>query len=399
MKRGMTRVDIFRRRLKLNLALQGGGTHGAFTWGVLDRLLEERTLQLSWVSAASAGAINATALAAGLAENGHDGARAKLRQVWHAVAKAGMPEFVRLNPVLFTLSRSAPLAHWASLWSPYEFNPLGFDPLRRLLNETIDFAAIRKHSPIELLIAATEVATGEARLFRREELTVDAVLASACLPALHHAVEIDGVAYWDGGFSANPDLVTLAMESPVADTLIVQLSPLKKEGLPTGAREIQAHVNRLTFNAPLIRDVEIIEMAREAMHGAVRSRFSRLRPLAQHRFHLVEAAPYTGLLSDQTMIHPDMELLNHLHAAGRAEAEKWLATNRRAIGKRSTVNLRAHFESVRAGRRVKPKEVLEGGEAPPAKSKAAAKPAAAGAPSPPPATKSPERPTASSGGA
>ena len=392
-------MDIFRRRLKLNLALQGGGTHGAFTWGVLDRLLEERTLQLSWVSAASAGAINATALAAGLAENGHDGAHAKLRQVWEAVAKAGMPEFVRLNPVLFTLSRSAPLAHWASLWSPYEFNPLGFDPLRRLLNETIDFAAIRKHSPIELLIAATEVATGEARLFRREELTVDAVLASACLPALHHAVEIDGVAYWDGGFSANPDLVTLAMESPVADTLIVQLSPLKKEGLPTGAREIQAHVNRLTFNAPLIRDVEIIEMAREAMHGAVRSRFSRLRPLAQHRFHLVEAAPYTGLLSDQTMIHPDMELLNHLHVAGRAEAEKWLATNRRAIGKRSTVNLRAHFESVRAGRRVKPKEVLEGGEAPPAKSKAAAKPAAAGAPSPPPATKSPERQTASSGGA
>jgi NTE family protein len=399
MQRGQTRVDIFRRRLKLNLALQGGGTHGAFTWGVLDRLLEDRSLQLSWVSAASAGAINATALAAGLAENGPDGARAKLRQVWEAVAKAGMPEFLRLNPVLFTLSRSAPLAHWASLWSPYEFNPLGFDPLRRLLNETIDFAAIRKHSPIELLIAATEVATGEARLFRRDELTVDAVLASACLPALHHAVEIDGVAYWDGGFSANPDLVTLAMESPVADTLIVQLSPLKKEGLPTGAREIQAHVNRLTFNAPLIRDVEIIEMAREAMHGAVRSRFSRLRPLAQHRFHLVEAAPYTGLLSDKSMIHPDIELLNHLHAAGRTEAEKWLATNRRAIGKRSTVNLRAHFESVRAGRRVKTKDNLNGGEARPAKSKVTAKSGADATSSPPPSTKLAEQPSASSGSA
>ncbi len=387
MQRGHKRVDIFRRRLKLNLALQGGGTHGAFTWGVLDRLLEDRFLQLSWVSAASAGAINATALAAGLAENGPEGARAKLRQVWEAVAKAGMPEFVRLNPVLFTLSRSAPLAHWASLWSPYEFNPLGFDPLRRLLNETIDFAAIRKHSPIELLIAATEVATGEARLFRRDELTVDAVLASACLPALHHAVEIDGVAYWDGGFSANPDLVTLAMESPVADTLIVQLSPLKKEGLPTGAREIQAHVNRLTFNAPLIRDVEIIEMAREAMHGAVRSRFSRLRPLAQHRFHLVEAAPYTGLLSDKSMIHPDMELLNHLHAAGRGEAEKWLATNRSSIGKRSTVDLRAHFQSVRAGRRLKPKDAVEPGEASPLDAKAAAKSSPLASVPPPPAAK------------
>ncbi len=388
-------MDIFRRRLKLNLALQGGGTHGAFTWGVLDRLLEDRTIELSWVSAASAGAINATALAAGLAENGPEGARAKLRQVWEAVAKAGMPEFLRLNPVLFTLSRSAPLAHWASLWSPYEFNPLGFDPLRRLLNETIDFEAIRKYSPIELLIAATEVATGEARLFRRNELTVDAVLASACLPALHHAVEIDGVAYWDGGFSANPDLVTLAMESPVADTMIVQLSPLKKDGLPTGAREIQAHVNRLTFNAPLIRDVEIIEMAREAMHG-VRSRFSRLRPLAQHRFHLVEAAPYTGLLSDKTMIHPDMELLNHLHAAGRTETEKWLATNRRAIGKRSTVDLRAHFASVRAGRHLKPRDASEAGQTPPTKLKASAKPAPNAPAPPPPAAKPDQPPTASS---
>jgi NTE family protein len=384
----MARVELFRRRLKLNLALQGGGTHGAFTWGVLDRLLEDSYLRFAWISAASAGAINAAALAAGLAEGGPDGARAKLRQVWEGVAKAGVPEFLRLNPVLFTLSRSAPLAHLASLWSPYEFNPLGFDPLRRLLNETIDFAAIRKHAPVEMLIAATEVATGEARLFRREEMTVDAVLASACLPALHHAVEIDGVAYWDGGYSANPDLVTLAMESPVADTLIVQLTPLKKEGLPTGAREIQAHVNRLTFNAPLIRDVEIIEMAREAMRGAVRSRFSRLRPLAQHRFHLVEAAPYTGVLPDASKTNPDIALLNHLHAAGRTEAEKWLALNRRAIGRRSTVNLRAHFESVRAGRRLKPKEMVDA-ETPPtgAKPRAGAvtgavsvKPAKAGEP-------------------
>lgn len=359
-------MDLFRRRLKLNLALQGGGTHGAFTWGVLDRLLEDRTIDIGWISAASAGAINAAALAAGFAENGPEGARAKLREVWEAVAKAGMPEFLRLNPVLFTLSRSAPLAHLASLWSPYEFNPLGFDPLRRLLTETIDFAAIRKNSPVELLIAATEVATGEARLFRREELTVDAVLASACLPALHHAVEIDGVAYWDGGFSANPDLVTLAMESPVADTLIVQLSPLKKEGLPTGAREIQAHVNRLTFNAPLIRDVEIIEMAREAMRGVLRSRFSPLRQLAQHRFHLVEAAPYTGALSDRTKIHPDIQLLNHLHAAGRTEAEKWLAANRSAVGRRSTVNLRAHFAAVRAGRH-KPQDLMDSATAQPDK--------------------------------
>lgn len=343
-------MELIRRRKRINLALQGGGTHGAFTWGVIDRLLEEDRIKIGWVSAASAGAINAAALAAGLATGSREAARDKLREVWQAVAKAGVPDLLRLNPVLFTLSRSAPLAHLASLWSPYEFNPLGFDPLRRLLTETIDFELIRTKSPVELLIAATEVATGQARLFRRDELTVDAVLASACLPALHHAVEIDGVAYWDGGFSANPDLVTLAMESPVPDTLIVQLSPLTKEGLPTGAREIQAHVNRLTFNAPLIRDVEIIETAREAMHGAVRSRFSRLRGLAQHRFHLVEAAPYTGVLSDETKMNPDLALLTHLREAGRAEAGKWLARHCVDIGRRSTVDLRSHFQAVRTGR-------------------------------------------------
>lgn len=343
-------MEFIRRRKRINLALQGGGTHGAFTWGVIDRLLEEDRIKIGWVSAASAGAINAAALAAGLATGSREAARDKLREVWQAVAKAGVPDLLRLNPVLFTLSRSAPLAHLASLWSPYEFNPLGFDPLRRLLSETIDFELIRAKSPVELLIAATEVATGQARLFRRDELTVDAVLASACLPALHHAVEIDGVAYWDGGFSANPDLVTLAMESPVADTLIVQLSPLTKDELPTGAREIQAHVNRLTFNAPLIRDVEIIETAREAMSGAVRSRFSRLRGLAQHRFHLVEAAPYTGILSEDTKMNPDMALLTHLREAGRAEAGKWLAQHCDEIGRRSTVDLRSHFQAVRTGR-------------------------------------------------
>src|SRR5204863_6392064 len=200
---------------RVNLALQGGRAHGAFTWGVLDRLLEDEELKICWVSATSAGAVNAVALASGLLGGDRRAARAKLRSVWEAVHKAGVPDLLRLNPFLFGLSRAPQLAHVASLWSPYEFNPLGFDPLRRLLTDAIDFAKLRESSPVELLIAATEVASGRARIFRGEEVTVDAVLASACLPALHHAVEIEGVAYWDGGFSANPDLRTVAMESPV----------------------------------------------------------------------------------------------------------------------------------------------------------------------------------------
>ncbi len=336
-------MALRRRQIALNLALQGGGAHGAFTWGVLDRLLEEDNLDIAWISATSAGAINAVALAAGLAENGREGARAKLRQVWEAVHKAGVPDLLRLNPFLYGLTRSASMAHVASLWSPYDFNPLGFDPLRSLLADTIDFEKIRTSAPVELLIAATEVATGRARIFRRRELTIESVLASACLPTLHRTVEIDGVAYWDGGFSANPDLVTLALESPVADSLIVQINPLVKQGIPTGVREIAGYANRLTFNAPLLRDVEIIETVRETMGGTFRARRGRLRPLATHRFHLIEAGRYTAALSDESKMKPDLGLLTYLHGAGRTQAHKWLHTHRAAVGRRSSVDLKARF--------------------------------------------------------
>ncbi len=228
--------------------------------------------------------------------------------MWEAVHKAGVPDLLRLNPFLYGLSRTPHLAHMASLWSPYEFNPLGFDPLRRLLDEEIDFDKLRAASPIEVLIAATEVATGRARIFRTDEITVEAVLASACLPTLHHAVEIDGVAYWDGGFSANPDIKTLAMESPVEDTLIVQLNPLVRHGLPTGVREISLHANRLAFNAPLKRDIELIETVRECSKrwlGGARGRYGRL---ATHRFHLIEAGRYTSGLSPDSTMKPDWTL-------------------------------------------------------------------------------------------
>jgi NTE family protein len=335
-------VRLFRKTITVNLALQGGGAHGAFTWGVLDRLLEEEQVQIGWISATSAGAVNAVALAAGMAGGGRAGARAKLRQVWEAVHQAGVPDLLRLNPFLYSLSRSSSMAQMASLLSPYEFNPLGFDPLRRLLEGAIDFEAVRR-GPIELLVAATEVATGRARIFRRASLSADAILASACLPTLHHAVKIDGVAYWDGGFSANPDLITLAMESPIADTLIVQINPLVRHGLPTGAREISGQVNRLTFNAPLLRDVEIIETVRETMRGWWRPRQGRLRNLALHRYHLIEAGRYTSALSDDSKMKADMALFNHLHGAGRMEADKWLDLNRALVGRRETVDLKARF--------------------------------------------------------
>jgi len=340
---------MFRRRQRLNLGLEGGGAHGAFTWGVLDRLLEEETLEIGWISATSAGAVNAVALAAGLIEGDRAGARAKLRAVWEAVAKAGVPDLLRLNPWLAGISRSNTLAQVASLFSPYDFNPLGFDPFRKLLEAHVDFALLRTSPGPELLIAATDVTTGLPRLFRRRELTVQSVLASACLPTIHHAVVIDGRAYWDGGFSANPDLVTLARDSPVGDTLIIKLNPLRSDGVPTTAREITARINQLTFSQPLVRDIEIIETVRRLHRRWARFTQGADARLARHRFHLIDAGRFTSTLTPESKGKPELELLTYLHGAGRSETEKWLARHRHSIGWRATVDLGRHLRSERDG--------------------------------------------------
>lgn len=341
-------MKFFSRKKKtLNLALEGGGAHGAFTWGVLDRLLEDDDLEIGWLSGTSAGAVNATALAAGLAEGGAQGARAKLRAVWEAVAKVGLPDLIRLNPMLAGFARSPAMQHVASLFSPYDFNPLGFDPFRKLLEAHIDFTLLRTTPGPELLVAATDVATGRPRLFRRREITVQSVLASACLPTIHHAVTIDGTAYWDGGFSANPDLVTLARESPVNDTLIVKLTGVER-GVPTTSREISSRISHITFYQPMIRDVEVITATR-----ALYSRWSRgAKPsdakLARHRFHLIDAGRFTGALAPETKGKPDLELLTYLYGAGRSETEKWLARAKGDVGVRDTVDLARTFLEPRA---------------------------------------------------
>ena len=341
---GAILLGLFGQRTKrLNLALEGGGAHGAFTWGVLDRLLEDGRFQFSWISATSAGAVNAVALASGLAEGGPEAARITLRSVWEAVAKAGVPDLLRNNPWLSSISRSGTLAQVASLFSPYDFNPLGFDPLRKLLEAHVDFAKLRAVDGPELLVAATDVSTGRARLFRRREITVESVLASACLPTLHHAVTIEGRAYWDGGFSANPDLLTLGRESPVGDTLIVKLNSIDREGVPMSAREITSRVNQITFGQPLLRDLEMIEAVRRANSGFPRMHSGPDARLARHRFHLIEAGRFTGALAPESKGQPDMQLLTYLHDAGRSETGKWLERHAPHIGRRETVDLVSHF--------------------------------------------------------
>lgn len=327
----------WRKRVRLNLALQGGGAHGAFTWGVLDALLDDSRVEFAWISGTSAGAVNAVAVASGLANGGAQAARETLRNIWDDVQKAGVPDLLRFNPFLLGFTRAA------SLLSPYEFNPLGFDPLRRVLEGRVDFAKVRASSPVELLIAATDVATGRARLFRRRELTVEAVLASACLPTMHHAVEIDGRAYWDGGFSANPDLMTLASQSPVRDTLIVQLNPTERNGVPKGVTDIAAQVNQITFNQPYLRDIDEIIDARRTRLAWRTPRDSAPKRLQRHRFHLIEAGRYTASLAADSKLKPDGKLLSYLFNAGQSETKKWLERDFSSVGRHSTVDLEARF--------------------------------------------------------
>jgi NTE family protein len=342
-------VRIFRRRKRVNLALQGGGVHGAFTWGVLERLLAEEDLEIGWISGTSAGAFNAIAVAHGLARGDRALARQTLSDLWLAVERAGVPDLLRLNPFLAGLAKAAPLQNMRAFFSPYEFNPAGFDPLRKILSQHIDFEAIRRAPGVGLLIAATDVSTGRARLFRRQEMSVEAVLASACLPSLHHAVEIDGRAYWDGGFSANPDLLTLAAESPVEDTLLVLLNPIHKAGVPKGAKSIEDRVNTITFNQPLLRDIEAILLARDMRAGWFPRREGRLAHLKAHRFHMIAAGRHTAGLGSDSKLMPEMELLTYLKSAGEREAALWLDQNKRRLGRASTVDLRARFTSLPPG--------------------------------------------------
>src|SRR4029079_18874098 len=201
------------------------------------------------------------------------------------------------NPWLAGISRSNALAQVATLFSPYDFNPLGFDPFRKLLEAHIDFALLRSTPGPELLIAATDVSTGPPRVFRRREIAVESVLASACLPTLHHAVTIDGQAYWDGGFSPTPDLRTVSRQRPVADTLIVKLNPQESKGVPTTARDITARINQLTFSPPMLRDIAVIEAVSSLSWRWSRFSSAADTRLARHRFHLIDAGRFTSALA------------------------------------------------------------------------------------------------------
>jgi NTE family protein len=337
---------VRRKPVRVDLALQGGGAHGAFTWGVLDRLLEEPWLQFDGISGTSAGAMNAAVMASGVAHGGADGARAALEDFWKNVADAGAMSPMKRGPVemltgQWTLDYSPMFlaAEMASrVFSPYELNPLDHHPLRPILAELVDFAALAT-SPIKLFITATNVRTGRGRVFRNPEITPDVLLASACLPTMFRAVEIDGDAYWDGGYSGNPTMTPLVRECDSQDTILVQINPVERTELPRSARDIMSRLNEVSFNAPLLKELRMIALLRQSADpgSGEGAKWARMR------IHRIATERVTELKSSSKMI-TEWRFLKGLRDEGRRTAERFLDAHGSDLGKRSTLDIDSLLE-------------------------------------------------------
>lgn len=325
----------------IDLALQGGGSHGAFTWGVLDRILEEPGLRIDAISGTSAGAMNAAVLADGWTEGGASGARAALQAYWERVAKAAMfspLQRTMLDRLLgrWTLDYSPAFIAFdltSRLFSPYDLNPHGHNPLTAILDESIDFERLTR-SPIKLFVTATNVHTGRGRIFRNNELSPDVLLASACLPTLFQAVEIDGEPYWDGGFAGNPTITPLVRESDAQDTILVQINPRERLGTPRSAAEILNRLNEVSFNAALMKELRMIALMRQVA-DAGSGEGARWAKMRTHRI----MSKMLNELGYSSKLNAERGFLHMLRDEGRRAATAFLKKHGGDIGHRSSADL------------------------------------------------------------
>jgi NTE family protein len=330
-----------REPVPIDLALQGGGSHGAFTWGVLDRLLEEPWLRIEAISGTSAGAMNAAVLVSGHMQGGSEGARAALDAYWSRVAEAAKFSPIQRSPLDRLMNRwsldTSPgylvMDLMSRLVSPYDLNPLGVNPISKILEESIDFAHLAEAS-IKLFITATNVHTGRGRVFRNPEITPEVLLASACLPTMFQAVEIDGEPYWDGGFAGNPTITPLVRESDAPDVILVQINPRERRETPRTATEILNRLNEISFNAPLMKEVRMIALLRQAVDPGTGegARWARMRT---HRIMTDKLADFGA----SSKLNAEREFLEMLKREGRASADEFLAEHGDDLGKRSTVDI------------------------------------------------------------
>jgi NTE family protein len=333
--------ETVRQPIPVDLALQGGGSHGAFTWGVLDRLIEEPWLRIEAISGTSAGAMNAALVADGWTQGGAEGARAALETYWRRVSQAAAFSPLQRSPFdrlmgRWTLDTSP--AYFAfdlmsRMLSPYDLNPFGLNPLRKILAESIDFERL-KQAPIKLFVTATNVRTGRGRIFRCAEITPDVLLASACLPTMFQAVEIDGELYWDGGYAGNPTITPLVRESDGEDTILVQINPRERTEPPRTAAEILNRLNEVSFNSPLMKELRMIALLRQAADpgSGEGARWARMRT------HRIESDKLTAF-GASSKLNAEWQFISLLKDEGRRSADEFLAAHGDDLGRRSTADL------------------------------------------------------------
>jgi NTE family protein len=341
------RLGFARATKCVNLALQGGGAHGAFTWGVIEQLLADGRIAIDSISGASAGAINAVMLADGLAQGGPDEARVRLADFWRAASFAGeLPEMHReaiTRLFAFVPRQSSPvpwLGAMSRYWSPYELNPLNINPLKTLIERFVDFDRLRADTRRELFISATNVHSGERRVFSRAEVTAEAVMASACVPLLFQAVEIDGVPYWDGGYSGNPSVMPFLHATSTEDLLIVQINPIERGSAPTSARDISMRLQEVTFNAALLSELRTLELAERLISEGRLPRGTgpgQYRRIKLHRIVMDDGSAF----DDRSKLNNDYEFFDRLRRLGQAAAQRFLDAHFGDIGRRSTIDLQA----------------------------------------------------------
>jgi NTE family protein len=335
---------------RINLALQGGGAHGAFTWGVLDRLLEHGGVEIDGLSGTSAGAMNAVVVADGLMKGGPERAREHLDRFWRAVAREARVNPVQPTPVdilfgRYNLDMSPAYVLFDLLsrfWSPYDFNPLNLHPLRSLLTDLVDFDTVRACNRMKLFVSAVNVHTGKGVVFKGHDMTVDMVLASACLPFLFQAVEIDGVPYWDGGYGGNPALYPFFYDTATQDILLVQINPVERSETPRSAREILNRVNEITFNAALLRELRAIDTIGR-LHDQGRLEGTHYKKIRMHRIDGARALEALDL-NASSKLNTSLAFLETLKERGRAAAEQWLANDLRFVGVESSLDVRGTLD-------------------------------------------------------
>ena len=322
------------RPKRVNLALQGGGAHGAYAWGVLDSFLEHGELEVEGISGASAGSVNAVVYAYGKMVGGVAGARELLAAFWKKLSdtRTGFT-----NPYAFQLFKMM-----TGAVSPYQWNPLNWNPFRDALVQTVDFERLRRCKSTKLFIAATNVETGKARIFTTPEVTADVVMASSCLPFLFQAVKIDGGYYWDGGYMGNPVLYPLFYDTKSRDVIIIHINPIERPGVPREAHEIENRLNEITFNASLIKEIRAIAFVQKLVdEGWLKPDFrGKLKNVLMHS---VRADKVLLDLSVESKFSLDWEFLKDLNRRGRETGREWLDANLRHVGRRSSVDLRAQF--------------------------------------------------------